>query len=221
MAMWQASKHGQLFTGAETRDHSPTCVTCHMPKGGHDTSAGLSLGQVANGSVLEGVEPTVKMQTISKTDALRERNRMVQNCLPCHSSRFAAESLSKADEVKKEADALLFGAAKLIHQLNDEGILRRPKDAVAVESSAISSEHSLVLGGDQPYDGQSPIEQRFFDMFKYHHATTFKGAYHHSPEYTHNEGFLRMKQDITYLNSEAARLRAEARSKGATQKKSP
>ena len=58
-------------------------------------------------------------------------------------------------------------------------------------------------------------------MFKFHHATTFKGAYHHSPEHTHNEGFLRMKQDLTYINNEASRLRAEARGKGAAPKVSP
>lgn len=78
-----------------------------------------------------------------------------------------------------------------------------------------------MLGSDQLYDGGSPIEQRFFDMFKFHHATTFKGAYHHSPEHTHNQGFLRMKQDLTYINNEAFRLRAEARGKGAAPKASP
>ena len=32
---------------------------------------------------------------------------MVKTCLPCHSSRFAAESLAEADQIKREADALL------------------------------------------------------------------------------------------------------------------
>ena len=67
--------------------------------------------------------------------------------------------------------------------------------------------HSLILGGDQLYDGLSPVEQRFFGLFKFNHATTFKGAYHHSPEYTHNESFLRMMQDLSFINNEAARLR--------------
>jgi hypothetical protein len=146
---------------------------------------------------------------------------MVQTCLPCHSSRFAAESLSKADEVKREADAVLFDAVKLITDLRNEGLLQRPASRAGVEATGGEPGHSFVLGGDRAYEGLSPIEQRFFDMFKYHHASTFKGAYHHSPEYTHNEGFLRMKQDLTYLNNEAARMRAEAHEKRETPKKSP
>ena len=210
MEAWQASKHGQLFVAKETRDQSATCVTCHMPKGSHNTGIGLSFGQVGNGAVLDGVSPPVKMRTISAAEARQQRNRMVETCLPCHASRFAADSLSKADEVKKEADVLLSEAVSLITQLDKEGLLQRPADLRDAGTKGTGSKHSLVLGMDQPYDGLSPVEQRFFDMFKFHHATTFKGAYHNSPEHTHNEGFLRMKQDMTYLQSEAARLRAEA-----------
>ena len=47
-------------------------------------------------------------------------------------------------------------------------------------------------------------------MVKFHHSSTFKGAYHHSPVFTHNKGFLLMKQDLTFLKNEAARLRREA-----------
>jgi hypothetical protein len=65
----------------------------------------------------------------------------------------------------------------------------------------------LQPGANQLYDDLSPVEQRFFDMFKFHHATSFKGAYHQSPEYTHNEGFLKMKQDLTFIRSEAKNLR--------------
>jgi hypothetical protein len=221
MAMWQASKHGQLFAASETRDQAPTCVTCHMPKGVHDTGAGLSFGQVGNGATLEGTKPPVKMRTISEAEARLQRNRMVQTCLPCHASRFAADSLAIADKVKVEADALLSDAVSLIGELNKEGLLLRPPTVPDADSKSSGAPHSLVLGIDQPYDGLSPIEQRFFDMFKFHHASTFKGAYHHSPEYTHNEGFLRMKQDMTYLQSEAARLRAEARGKKESQGVTP
>jgi len=222
MAMWQASKHGQLFAAKETRDQSPTCVTCHMPNGTHNTGVGITLGQVGNGAVLAGNHPPVKMRTIAPAEARRQRNDMVKTCLPCHSSRFANDSLSKADEVKKEADALLAEAVQRITQLYDDKILRRSTNAPDRDSKDANPETGLVvLGSDQPYDGLSPIEQRFFDMFKFHHASTFKGAYHHSPQFTHNEGFLRMKQDLTYINHEASRLRAEARNDGSNKKESP
>ena len=207
MEMWEASKHGQLFASEVTRDQAPTCVTCHMPKGTHDTSIGLTFGNVANGAVLDHVDAVVKMRKISKADAQNQREIMVESCLPCHSSRFAFESLTKADEVKFEADRVLAEAVDVITGLEAEGLLGDGKGRMETRLEDGSVGHSLVLGGDQLYDGLSPVEQRFFDMFKFHHATTFKGAYHQSPEFTHNEGFLRMMQDLSFINNEAARLR--------------
>lgn len=196
--MWRASRHGQLYASPETRAFAPTCVACHMFQGDHDTSKGLTLGNVANGAALAGEEPPVPMRTLSRTAQRRERKHMVQTCLPCHSSRFATESLEDADQVKREADALLAEAVGILEGLYRDGLLERLPEAGA---------HGLILGGDQRYDTLSPAEQRFFDLYKLHHASTFKGAYHHSPEYTHNEGWLRMRQDLTFLRHEAARLR--------------
>jgi len=48
---------------------------------------------------------------------------MVQSCLPCHSSRFAFESLKKADEIKFEADRVLAKAVDVITSLEEEGLL--------------------------------------------------------------------------------------------------
>jgi hypothetical protein len=203
MEMWQASKHGQLFSSEQTRPHAPGCITCHMPKGSHDTGFGLTLGHVGNGAVIDGAKPPVKMKAISKETARQQRQAMIQTCVPCHSSRFATESLAKADMVKREADGLLQEAVTIIDQLHKSGLLRRG-------TNVISPSDDLGLGFNRVSDGLSPVEQRFFDMFKFHHANTFKGAYHHSPNHLHNEGFLRMKQDLTFLNNEAARLRAEA-----------
>lgn len=214
MEMWRASKHGQLYASASTRASAPTCVTCHMPGGTHDTSRGLTLGTVANGAVLEGEPAPVRMRTISRAEFRQQRAHMAQTCLPCHSSRFAAESLERADQVKREADALLARAVDLIGQLAAEGLLRRPTaDDSATPASTVAElqvpGHALVLGGDQQYAALSPAEQIFFEMYKFHHATTFKGAYHHSPEFTHNRGWLAMQRDFTALQHEAERLRAE------------
>ena len=213
MEMWQSSKHGQLFAAGQTREQAPTCVTCHMPAGSHDTGIGLTLGNVANGAILEPAKPVVKMRTITANEAERQRRLMVQTCLPCHSSRFASESLAKADTIKMEADAVLGEAVAIITQLEKEGILqRKPLPAAAHGNQAEpAAKTGLVLGTDQVYDGLSAIEQRFFDMFKFHHAATFKGAYHHNPMYTHNEGFLRMKQDLTFIQDEAAQMRHKAK----------
>lgn len=209
LEMWQASKHGQLFAAEETRSQAPTCVTCHMPGGTHDTGTGLSFGNVANGAVLESSKPPVKMRSLSVGEAERQRGLMIKTCLPCHSSRFASESLGSADLVKHEADALLGAAAEIMARLKKDGFLREGSQASSDSMSNKMGDRGELRRGvsDPDFEGPSLIEQRYFDMVKFHHATTFKGAYHHSPMHTQNLGFLRLKQDLNFINSEAAEIR--------------
>ncbi|MEW6156666.1 MAG: multiheme c-type cytochrome [Verrucomicrobiota bacterium] len=211
--MWQASKHGQLFASAETRDQSPTCVTCHMHAGNHNTSLGLAFGHVANGAVLDGSKPPVRMRSMAAAEVETQRAVMIKTCLPCHSSRFATESLEKADAVKQEADALLAQAAEIIARLRNEGLLRNERKsarpATAKENENEVDQTGLRNGIAEPdFDRASPIEQRFFNMVKFHHASTFKGAYHNSPVHTHTHGFVRLKQDLNFITNEAAQIRA-------------
>lgn len=207
MEMWQKSKHVQLFANESTRDQAPTCVTCHMPDGNHHTGFGLTLGQVASGSVYEGKETPIPMRTIGRKEARKSRAAMIKTCLPCHSSRFASESLETADKIKLEVDRLLEEAVDIIDELEAEGLLAGERLVSGKELDDHDVQAGLQPGANQLYDDLSPVEQRFFDMFKFHHATSFKGAYHQSPEYTHNEGFLKMKQDLTFIRSEAKNLR--------------
>ncbi len=207
MEMWQASKHGQLYANESTRSQAPTCVTCHMPGGNHHTGFGLTLGQVANGSVMEGSKAPIEMRTISSADFKSRRKEMISTCLPCHSSRFASESLETADKIKLEVDAVLQQAVDIIDSLTQDGLLQGQRLTDPELENNDQLKQGLVPGPDLLYDDLSPIEQRFFDMFKFHHATAFKGAYHHSPEYTHNEGFLKLKQDLTFIRTEARKLR--------------
>lgn len=213
MEMWQNSKHGQLYANESTRDQAPTCVTCHMPDGNHHTGFGLTLGQVASGAVYEGEDAPVPMRTISRRDARKGRAAMVKTCLPCHSSRFASESLETADKIKREVDQLLGQAVDIISELEEDGLLAAERLVSGEDLNDPVIQAGLVPGAAQLYDDLSPVEQRFFDMFKFHHATAFKGAYHQSPEYTHNEGFLKMKQDLTFIRSEARKLRQSATNK--------
>ncbi len=158
--MWLTSKHGQLYSDETTRAQSPTCVTCHMPSGSHDTSVGLGLGNVAHGAALDTTKPPVKMRQISAGESERQREAMLSTCLPCHSSRFSTESLSKADLVKVEANQVLAEAVAIIEQLHIDGLLKsvssqgRSTNHVATSTNR---EPPLVLGGDQLYEGLSPI----------------------------------------------------------------
>jgi hydroxylamine dehydrogenase len=206
LEMWQASKHGQLFAAEATRSQAPTCVTCHLPAGTHDTGIGLTLGNVANGAVLEPSNAPVKMRSITLAEAERHRAVMVKSCLPCHSSRLSAESLEKADQVKVEADALLGEAAELMARLQQDGLIGGPSQR-AIQPA--TPDRAVSPGLIPDFEGPTHVEQRYFDMVKFHHATTFKGAYHQSPVHTHNLGFLRLKQDLNFIRTEAARLRKE------------
>jgi hypothetical protein len=225
--MWLASKHGQLYASEKTRAQSPTCVTCHMSKGSHDTGIGLTFGTVGTGAAAETHHPGVKMRSITAEDAKRQRTNMLTTCLPCHSSRFASEQLASADLVKHEADAVLDEAVSVIAKLQAEGLIRwlasmppsKETAAAALDPKAPASvamkakpDGSIVPlpGTEMPYAGLTPLEQRFFQMVKFHHATTFKGAYHQSPVFTHNEGFLHMKQDLDDIKHQAQQLRKEA-----------
>lgn len=209
LEMWQASKHGQLFAAKETRAQAPTCVTCHMPAGTHNTSVGLSFGNVANGAVLDSVKPPIKMRSLSAEEAERQRGIMIKACLPCHSSRFASESLGQADLVKLEADAMLGEAAAVMVRLRNDGFLREGprKTSTSTNNEAGGGGELKPAGSDPDFASPAPIEQRYFDMVKFHHATTFKGAYHHSPMHTHNKGFVRLKQDLDFITSEAVQIR--------------
>lgn len=186
--MWQLSKHGQLYAAPETRAQSATCVTCHMPQGTHNTSIGLTYGNVANGAVAATAHGSVKMRTLSEPALDEGRAAMLKTCLPCHSSRFASESLIAADAVKKEADTLIFEAADLVKELRKEGLLTS----------------SQVL---PDFDSPAAVEQRLFNMIKFSHASTFKGAYHQSPVHTYTKGFVALKQDAHFIKEEAQRLR--------------
>jgi len=44
-------------------------------------------------------------------------------------------------------------------------------------------------------------------LFKFYHGTTFKAAYHHSPDYLHWEGIVRMKMEMDKIRSEAKKLK--------------
>lgn len=62
--------------------------------------------------------------------------------------------------------------------------------------------------GQQLYSNTSGIEPLFFRMYKYHAATTWKGAYHLSPDYTHWYGWAEVNHDLELIKAEDRQLRA-------------
>ena len=219
--MWQKSKHGVVYTTEKERpggdpSRAPTCVTCHMPEpvdgGGngtgqpliHDVSTNLTLGTVAQGARLAGDAQPVPMRTIAANDLTYRRGRMSNVCGRCHSYPFVKQNLEGADQIKIDVDTLLWDPVMRIRGLWYDGLLdpmpaNRPPNPLFGQS--------LVLGGQQLYGGTSAIEQLFFTTYKYDHVSTFKGAYHINPDYSHWFGWARVNGDRDLIKGEEAKLR--------------
>ncbi len=203
---WESSKHGITYGATHDERQAPTCATCHMPKGTHDVSGGITIGRAGSGAVLKGEDAPIPMRSLDPETVREERARMLARCAECHTPRMARKALEDADEIKREADRLVAEAVRIVRGLHDDGLLDpMPEERVAHPTAG----HALVLGGPMLYENQSEAERIFFDMAKFAHAITFKGAYHMSPDHTHWLGIARLKAGMVSLRAEDRRLRRE------------
>jgi hypothetical protein len=204
---YEASLHGVTWRATHDERQAPTCATCHMPKGTHLVSGGITIGSAGSGSVLEGETPPIPMKTITADEAKSRRASMLSICYRCHTPEAAWKALADADAIKREADRLVLEAAELVKALHADRLLDpMPEDRAAHPTAG----HALVLGGGMLYENQSDAERIFFDLAKFAHAIMFKGAYHQSPDHTHWLGVARLKADLEALKAEDRRLRAQA-----------
>ena len=201
---WEASRHGIVFQSARDAKQAPTCATCHMPAGTHDVSGGITIGRAGSGAVLEGEVPPIPMRILDPRVVEEQREVMIRRCIACHTRRTARRALEDADEIKREADRLVGEAARIVRRLHADGLLDPMPEARAAHPTA---GHALVLGGPMLYENQSEPERIFFDLAKFAHAITFKGAYHQSPDHTHWLGIARLKASIEELRAEDRRIR--------------
>ena len=203
MEAYDDSKHGIAYAANHDPRRAPTCVTCHMPGGTHNVTFGITLGGVAFGGKLEGDKSLLPLKEISRSEYLRKRTEMLQVCSGCHATSFARDALADADVIKRQTDGLVDRGAGIVEAAWKAGVLDpRPEDRPPnpVEGAV------LVLGAHQLYEDTSPLEERFFEMASFHGPTTWKGAYHHSPDHTHWLGNMKVKESLIYLQAEARRL---------------
>ncbi len=205
---WEASKHGIVYAAVQDEEIAPTCATCHLGgETGHDDTRVLTLGSALMGAVIEGSHLDVGMKVITEDEFAEARGNMRKICRGCHSEGFASRHLNDADDIKRRADALVAEAVEIIRGLEKDGLLQpMPQDRPPHPQLG----HQMVLGRDQLYSDTSVIEQELFEMMKFDHATTFKGAYHFSPDHTHALGWVRLQAALTRIRGEAARLRMQA-----------
>lgn len=205
---YEASRHGVAYGASGDDRQAPTCVTCHMTEGSHDVSAGITIGRSGSGAVLAGETAPIPMHTITPERAAEERKVMINRCADCHTKRTARRALEDADSIKREADRILGVAADIVEGLFRDGLLNpMPAERTAHPTKG----HELVLGGPALYEEHSNAERIFFDLAKFAHAITFKGAYHQSPDHTHWLGIARLKASLEELRDEDRRQRRGAK----------
>lgn len=187
--MWQTSLHGTL-NASTGRSMGPDCQSCHMPKGTHNVSLGLTMNS--------GGVPF----TPPKAEA--GRAEMTKICSTCHAPAFARRELERDDAVRTQSLAILKEAEGIIWDLNDRDLL----DPMPAERAPHPlSGPNLVTDSQMLYEDTSHIERLFFKMKKYDYARTVKGAYHQNPAYTHWYGNAELKMDLVDIKSEASRLK--------------
>lgn len=187
--MWQTSRHGTLYTSAGP-GIGPSCQTCHMPKGTHEVSGGLTL--------------TPAGDPLPKAAQADQRAAMLRVCAGCHTPTFAKRELSRDDAVQAESRILVKEAEGIVGDLADHGLLdpmpdQRPPHPLRGQQ--------LVMDGQMLYEDTSHIERLLFKMKKYDYAKAVKGAFHQNPAYAHWYGNAELKMDLVDIRAEASRLR--------------
>jgi hydroxylamine dehydrogenase len=198
--MYETSLHGTIYKLTQNPDRAPRCVTCHMPKGTHNSSFGIARGPAGTRSEVVNMEEV----PISKEEEERRREEMLGVCTGCHSRRFAKEQLGNADQVKEEGFKLMERAKEPIQEMEKQGLLY---PSVAERMPHPTEGRTLVLADPQLYVGTSHVERLFFAMFKFHNIRVWKSGYHFSPSYTHGYGWSEMQLDLIDIQEETKKLR--------------
>ncbi len=201
---------GHLFAAAEAREPR-ACEGCHMGPDHPQAEAWRASkhGIVYRGLKDEAISPTCvgcHVGGSSRHDFDVRPEEIAATCERCHAKGFVRRHLADAEEIGRIADGLVAEAAQILRELNDEGLLApSPADRPAHPEAG----HTMVLGGEQLYSDTTAVEQTFFEMTKFHHATTVKGANHFSPDHVHWLGYARLQANLTRIRDAARRLRAE------------
>ncbi len=116
----------------------------------------------------------------------------------CHSENFAKAELEKGDDTIREVDHLLAEAIRIVADLYQEEILRRPDDYAYAFPDLLAF-----------HDAPTVIEQKLFEMHLEHRMRAFQGVFHANPDYSPWYGWSAMRRDLTEIESLAAEMRRE------------
>ena len=225
--MWSTSKHGSIYQSEGDTGRAPKCQTCHMDGGDHEvmTSWGFLAVRLPEDdpewmgyrvTILKGLgvldpagKPTARLDLVkagkvarlSKEEWQASRDKMIKICTQCHSATYAKTSLGNADQMIKEADALMAEAITIVADLYTKGLITPAKGQPAYPDL-------LTF-----YDTRTPIEQILYVMFLEHRMRAFQGAFHMNPDYVTWYGLAEMQKDLVDIKGEAAAMIREGEHK--------
>jgi len=209
---------------------APTCQTCHLPNGTHTNKVAWGFLTVrlplpkdkqwaadqtiilkALGVLDPKGKPTARLDVVKAADIARlteedwkkERDKMIAICSNCHSKKYASNELKKGDQMIKDADHLMAKAIKIVVNLYNKGILKKPKHYAYAYPDFL---HFYQTSG-------SHIEQVLFKMFMSHRMRAIQGVFHSNPDYAYWYGYAAMVKDLGEIKEEAAMLKLKAKSK--------
>ncbi len=189
--MYASSLHGTIYAQEKNSGRAPTCASCHMVQGTHNSSFGIiydSWGEAVN----KNGKP------LTPAEQAEARKQMLEGaCYQCHIPSLTRERFELADQVKQKAKELLLEAEKVIQDLEKEGIL--PGGG--------------PLGKGQLYQETSRIENLYYRMFQFHNIYTWKGAYHFSADFSHWYGWANLQMSLIEIKEEARKLREMRKTK--------
>jgi len=230
---WFAKNSGNLPKNAP----APKCQDCHMVNGTHENRTawgflGVRLPlpedpqwKADRITILKALgvlnpetgEATARLDAVKAVDLARlteeswktERDKMIQVCSKCHSSRYARMQLEMGDSMMQKADRLLAEAIGIVADLYRDGIIEKP------DNYAFAYPDFLFFmqtgGGDT--NKLSYIDQVLFQMYMKHRMRTYQAFFHVNPDYAYWYGWAMMVKDLGHIKELAHAMRATHKNK--------
>lgn len=230
---WFAKNSGNLPKNAP----APKCQDCHMPNGTHENRTawgflGVRLPlpedpqwKADRITILKALgvlnpetgEATARLDAVKAVDLARlteeawktERDKMIQVCSKCHSSRYARTQLEMGDSMMQKADRLLAEAIGIVADLYKDGIIEKPDNY----SFAYPDFLFFMQTGGGDTNKLSYIDQVLFQMYMKHRMRTYQAFFHVNPDYAYWYGWAMMVKDLGHIKELAHAIRATHKNK--------
>ena len=121
---------------------------------------------------------------------------MIEVCGECHSRLFAREKMQEVDRIIMKADKVMADAIRIVEGLYTENILPRSME---------KPPHFPDLLGF--HTSPNRLEERLLTMFFRNRLIMLHGAFHNNPDFTTNDGWVKLKRGYHEIQHMAQELK--------------